>query len=387
MSMLSPFAILRQLRLGKESSTFERLGRSRHVADLRLIFSVTVILMIIGAIAALAFCFEYQVVSNWKELHDSHGAWPWVSQGFAAIVASGPFIGGICILGGGVLTWTYQTGSARLGVVDLFACEIATLCRVAAVVDMVQRYITLFEKGPQLGQPHVIDGESPSDTSRFTSQESYFPVFDSSVKDLQALEADVVKHVTAFYTYMKVMRDTLRKLTEIKPPEAGGRADDDWHRAICSVIYMQFLGLESARKAIKDLVEFEPTQAEDMITVALSELLAYGFLREQFRGDLRQRRLEARDESYRREIPALNRLVMTGQGPQWETAKDLSTEMMKRFDRVLVDTPTVRALNAAALAGGGSVPSTFGSNLARSKQGDRDVHGNREATGVSASAR
>ena len=116
------------------------------------------------------------------------------------------------------------------------------------------------------------------------------------MKDLQALEADVVKHVTAFYTYMKVMRDTLRKLADIKPPAAGGRPDDDWHRAICSVIYMQFLGLESARKAIKDLVEFEPTQAEDMITVLLSELLAYGFLREQFRGDLRQRRLEARDE-------------------------------------------------------------------------------------------
>ncbi len=268
MSMLSPFAILRQLRLGKESSTFERLGRSRHVADLRLIFSVTVILMIIGVIAALAFCYEYQVVSNWKELHEGDGVWPWVKQGFAAIVASGPFIGAIFILGGGVLAWTYQTGSARLGVVDLFACEIATLCRVGAVVDMVQRYITLFEKGPQVGQPQVVDGETPSDTSRFTSQESYFPVFDSSVKDLQALEADVVKHVTAFYTYMKVMRDTLRKLADIKPPAAGGRLTDDWHRAICSVIYMQFLGLESARKAIKDLVEFEPTQAEDMITVA-----------------------------------------------------------------------------------------------------------------------
>ena len=57
-SMLSPFAIVRQLRTNKESSTFERLGRSRHVADLRLIFSVTVILMIIGALAALAFSSE-----------------------------------------------------------------------------------------------------------------------------------------------------------------------------------------------------------------------------------------------------------------------------------------------------------------------------------------
>ena len=187
MSMLSPFAILRQLRLGKECPpTFERLGRSRHVADLRLIFSVTVILMIVGVIAALAFCYEYQGVTNWNELDQGNDVWPWVKQGFAAIVSSGPFIGAILILGGGVLARTYQTGSARLGVVDLFACEIATLCRVGAVVDMVQRYVTLFEKGLQVGQPHVVDGELPSDTSRFTSQESYFPVLDVSVKDLEA---------------------------------------------------------------------------------------------------------------------------------------------------------------------------------------------------------
>ena len=345
MSVLSPVAILRQLRSGKESSTFERLGRSRHVADLRLIFSVTVILMIVGVIAALAFCFEYQVVSNWKELHGSTSDWPWVRQAFAAIVASGPFVGAIFILGGGVLAWTYQAGSARLGVVDLFACEIATLCRVGAVVDMVQRYVDLFETGPR-AVPHAIDGDAPTDASRFNSQESYFPVFDTSVKDLQALEADVVKHVTAFYTYMKVMRDTLRKLADIRPAADGGRYDD-WHRAICSVVYMQFLALESARLAIRDLVEFEPTQAEDMITILLSELLAYGFLREQFHGDIRQRRLEARDESYRRDIPALHRRVLAGDGPQWDAAKDLSVEMMKRFDRVLIDTPTMRARKSA----------------------------------------
>jgi hypothetical protein len=339
MSVLSPFVILRQLRSGKESSTFERLGRSRHVADLRLIFSVTVILMIVGVIAALAFCFEYQVVSNWKELHESKSAWPLVRQGFAAIVSSGPFIGAICILGGGVLAWTYQTGNARLGVVDLFACEIATLCRVGAVVDMVQRYVELFETGPHAVRPHVVDGDAPTDGSRFSSQESYFPVFDASGKDLQALEADVVKHVTAFYTYMKVMRDTLRKLADIKPL-ADGDHHDDWHRAICSVVYMQFLGLESARKAIKDLVEFEPTQAEDMITILLSELPAYGFLREQFKGDLRQRRLESRDLAYREEVPALHRMAMSGTGTRWVAAQDLATEMMRRYAKIFsVDAP------------------------------------------------
>ena len=91
MSVLSPFAIVRQLRLGKDSSTFERLGRSRHVADLRLIFSVTVILMVVGVIAALAFCFEYEVVSNWKELHESDSVWPWVRHGLAAIASQRAF--------------------------------------------------------------------------------------------------------------------------------------------------------------------------------------------------------------------------------------------------------------------------------------------------------
>ena len=194
--------------------------------------------------------------------------------------------------------------------------------------------------------PHVIDGELPADTSRFTSQESYFPVFEASVKDLQVLEANVVKHVTAFYTYMKVMRDSLRRLAEIKAPESGSTCDDDWHRAICNVIYMQFLALESARKAIIDLVEFEPTQAEDMITILLSELLGLWFPARTVQGRSAERRLAARDVSYRREIPALHRFVMAGEGAQWDTAKDLSAEMMKRFARVLVDTPTQRAREA-----------------------------------------
>jgi hypothetical protein len=349
MSMLSPVVIIRQLRSAKEASTFERLGCSRHVADLRLIFSITVILMIIGAIAALAFSFEYHVVSSWQEVHNSHSIWPWVRQGFASIIDSGPFIGAICILGGGVLAWTYQTGSARLGVVDLFACEIATLCRVTAVTETVQRYVALFENGPENGRHQPIDGELPADTSRFSSQESYFPVFETSVKDLQVLEADVVKHVTAFYTYMKVMRDSLRRLADIKAPESGAPRDGDWHRAISNVIYMLFLGLESGRYAISDLVEFEPKQAEDMITILLSELVAYGFLREQFRGDVRQRRLEARDLWYRRDVPSLHQRVLKGRGADWDAAKDLSQEMMKRFDRVLVDTPTQRALKAELL--------------------------------------
>ena len=122
-SVLSPFAIIRQLRLGAEASTFNRLGHSRHVADLRLIFSVSIIIMIVSAICALAFCFEHQVMTSWPEVRARDSGWIWLRLGFAAIADSGAFIGAIGAIGCGVLAWTYQVGSARLGVVDLFGCE------------------------------------------------------------------------------------------------------------------------------------------------------------------------------------------------------------------------------------------------------------------------
>ncbi|MBV9826881.1 MAG: hypothetical protein JO001_14570 [Alphaproteobacteria bacterium] len=338
LASLSPFEILRQLRRARDASTFERLGQSRHVADLRLIFSVTAILMIVASIVTLAFCFEYEVVSKWQDIVGGDSIWIWVRMGFAALADSGVVVGAVGAAGCGVLVWTYQTGSARLGVVDLFACEIATLCRVAAVIDMVPRYIGMYRSGGTPLPGLAPDGEQPS-AEHFTSQESYFPVFDASVRDLQQLEADVVTNVTAFYTYMKVMRDGLRKLTELRRPHAGN-CDDDWHRALCNVIYMQFLALESGRKALCDLVEFEPTQAENICTVLLSELPAYGFLREQFSGDLRQRRLDAREAEYRRLVPELYRTVVTGSGPHWERARDLAEGTMQVYAEIIECEPS-----------------------------------------------
>lgn len=337
LSSLSPSKIVRQLRQGEESSTFERLGRSRHVADLRLIFAVTIIIMIAASVIALLFCFEHEVMNNWPRIRSARSGWIWPQLAFSAVGDSGAFIGAVGAVGCGVLAWTYQTGSARLGVVDLFACEIATLCRVAAVVDMVPRYTRLFRTGPQIAQAPNIDGEMPTDLRHFTSQESYFPVFDSSVKDLQQLEADVVENVTAFYTYMKVMRDSLRKLADIPP--AANNAGDGWHPAVCNVIYMQFLALESARKAITGLIEFEPTKAENIFTVLLSELVAYAFLREQFAGQLKERLLEAREEQYRQEIPALYRRVAVGTGPRWDRARHIATDVMQRYAEIFSAVP------------------------------------------------
>jgi peptidoglycan hydrolase-like protein with peptidoglycan-binding domain len=150
------------------------LGQSRHVADLRLIFSVTVILITVASAVALAFCFQFELMAKWKEMQATDSGWTWVRLAFTAIADSGAFIGAIGAVGCGVLAWTYQSGSARLGMVDLFACEIATLCRVAAVSDMVPRYIRLFQNGPEGALSNERDGDMPAD-GRFNSQEILFP--------------------------------------------------------------------------------------------------------------------------------------------------------------------------------------------------------------------
>ncbi len=333
MSILSPTAILQQLRQGEESSTFERLGRSRHVADLRLIFSVTVIIMIVASILALLFCFEQEVMSNWEDVRDRHSDWVWARLAVSAIADSGAFIGAIGALGCGVLAWTYQTGSARLGVVDLFACEIATLCRVAAVVEMVRRYVALFDAGPHVAQPHV----------RWRAADRHQPLHLAGelfpgvrlLGDGPAGAGSGRRHERHGILHLYEGDAGFAAQTGgYKAAAPGDAVGDDWHRAICSVVYMQFLGLESARKAIKELVEFEPTQAEDMLTILLSEIAAYGFLRDRFRGDLRERRLDARDADYRREIPELCRMAMADSGPKWEKAQDTAAELMKRYAHV-----------------------------------------------------
>ena len=338
---------LRQLHQGQESATFVRLGRSRHVADLRLIFWATIIIILVSAVLAVCFDFWHTIMANWAAVKGRTNNWLLVQYWVEAIGSSGAFIGAIGAAGCGVLAWTYQSGSARLGTVDLFACEIATLCRVAIVVDMVQRYVDQFHSGAAT-QPVPLEQDALPVGGSFTSQESYFPVFDASVKDLQLLEADVVKPITAFYTYMKVMRDKLRKLAELSHPKPGSDDVDAWNLAIKDIIYMQFLALESARHAMWDLVEYEPTQAEQLITILLSELVAYDFLRAQYKDALRQGRLKAREPEYRREVHKLRHDVTTGEGRQWTQAKGLLDELMQRYHQVFPDDALEPTLHPAA---------------------------------------
>src|SRR5271155_4572263 len=104
------------VQTGDPHATLDRLFDSRHVKDLRLIIRAAlavVLLLSAGCVAAL-----WRKDATWTSI--------------------GAFITPVLTVFGAVLAWAYQVGSARLGVVDLFACEISPLCRVAAVVGSVR---------------------------------------------------------------------------------------------------------------------------------------------------------------------------------------------------------------------------------------------------------
>src|SRR5882672_622195 len=188
--LLSPIAFF--LRTSDPTDTADRLFDSRHVNDLRLITAAAFCGMLgvfaIAAIDAVSFCMEdwptEQFANNYKAI-----AYIANNGGTHFISVFGPTVA----LFGVILSWAYQKGSNRLGVVDLFACEIDTLCRVITVIEMVNN---LTNKENDAAIPR-----------HFTSEENYFPILDGNSSDLQSLEANVVINITAFYTYMKTVRD------------------------------------------------------------------------------------------------------------------------------------------------------------------------------------
>ena len=323
---LEPFG--RILGTGDPAATIDRLFKSQHVADLRLVI----------AFAAIAVIFLFVLGVVLSIIWIPYGHWDLI-RGFWAFFA--PALG----VFGAVLAWAYQAGSQRLGVVDLFACEISTLCRVVTIVDGVGRSIETFERGlPK--RSGAANSESP--TRHFTSEENYFPVFENNTRDLQSLEAHVVINITAFYTYMKAVRDSTRNLLDVgatptlpEPESHRASTSTPWHEAARNVVYMMFLGLESARKAIGKLIEFEPDQAESEIVILISELEAYRFLCDQFvdRSDIRYQRLQLREAEYQEVMQRLRGVINAEAGGRakksWEPALRLVPELERRYEALM----------------------------------------------------
>ena len=156
----------------------------------------------------------------------------------------------------------------------------------------------------------------------------------------------MVNYITEFYTYMKALRDSLRRLAETNPPQAthpavaGLAVETPGHIAMLNVIYLMYLGYESARKAIRDLVEYQPAKAERLIVILLTELKCYAFLRTRFAPeDLRWRRLQLREAEYRNEVIHLYDEVMVKphakHAIEWRQAQETIPSLESRYKEAL----------------------------------------------------
>ena len=202
---------------------------------------------------------------------------------------------------------------------------------------------------PNEGPPNAA---SSPDLPRFTSEENYFPVFTTKSRDLEVLEADVVSHVAAFYTYMKVLRDYYRRAASLLP-ESTNFNSIEWRETWRNIIYMQFLAYEAAREAVKHLIEYEPTHVENTIVILLSELVAYDFLLTCFdANDVRYKRLALRGEGYRAIADTLERRMMENyENPLWAKSRELWDELVDKFGTLQIKTRKFSEIDIAVAAG------------------------------------
>jgi hypothetical protein len=297
------------------ASTLFRFFRSRHIVDLRLIVVTILVVFFLYIIA----------ISALRLLHDADVAIKFIGPAVATV--------------GLTISWAYKAASTRLGIIDLFGCEIATICRVGTIFDIGKYYLAAYEV--QRGATDDSANERGS-SEKYTSQEDYFPIFDKNSSDLELLEALIVYRITEFYTFMKATRDTQRRLATIPPPKASDLAQDaaaqprtPWHAATLDVVYMIFLGYEAGRKAIEHLVEFEPSAAENTIVIMITELTCYGLLLGKLKDDARYPRLRLRAETYRTLAPDLYRKISSNHGESdkyWRPARELLPQLRERYD-------------------------------------------------------
>jgi hypothetical protein len=298
---------------------FARLCTSQHVKDLRWI----AILVIVGFVLGL-LCVYYEQ----QYLH--------VGDAMSLFTIT---LGGVVAGAGATLNWAYQTGSNRLGMVDLFACEINVICRVCLIVDFARRSVDQAKNksADSAGASAAASGQ-PQPPPRFTTQEDYTPVYDQNLSELQPLEAQVVTHVTEFYTYRKTMLDMLRRIA-VQSDDPLGR-----EQSTVGMIYMQYLMYESGRLAIEDLIEFEPNRTESVIGILCSELIVYKFLVDEFSQDkyrigadgedFRLQRLNLRRSNYEKEVQAIFAKTLAAHSVKWRKAQATAVELKERFNQV-----------------------------------------------------
>jgi len=187
------------------ASTLFRFFRSKHVSDLKLAANLALILLLFH----IALVLLYSFISPSTNSIATPGAQPSSADKIAhTIDVLFKNVGPAITICGAIVAWAYLSASKRLGVVDLFACEIKTLCRVGTIFDVGKRYVAMYQSKLEIAENHAAIEGIPAAQSAAepmtdellsrssVSEEHYFPIFDNNSSDLESLEALVVGYIT-----------------------------------------------------------------------------------------------------------------------------------------------------------------------------------------------
>ena len=134
------------------AKTLFRFRRSQHVRDLKLIASLAIVILGIQFAVVIAFVLAEPMIRFLGEWYRQgwHEAAGFVTPLKVAtlfssllIALASYFAPAVPVLGG-VMAWAYLAAATRLGVVDLFACEIRTVAASAQLStsdSIMSRYI------------------------------------------------------------------------------------------------------------------------------------------------------------------------------------------------------------------------------------------------------
>jgi len=103
----------RWVRTDEEADTINRLFKSKHLKDLRLIVNVTLWTFLLMLPVGLLLAFEYQWVNHWDWVNNQPvPQWVYIHLLFAGGASLLAWLApGVAIVGA-VVAWAYQAGSA-----------------------------------------------------------------------------------------------------------------------------------------------------------------------------------------------------------------------------------------------------------------------------------
>jgi hypothetical protein len=191
-----------------------------------------------------------------------------------------------------VISWAYQAGNVRLGIVDLFVAEIFTMCKVASGTEFVSELSQWRKNG-------------------FTPRYEVLPhqdimiAFNTNAKDLELLDGDVVKYVTATYVYFKTVIDRLDRVHSrslVENSNVSKLPEKSESKELLEILLLAFGSFESARYALTILVDDGERRDERVLFALVNELRAFNELWNQFDDDILKARISDRVPAYKKRV-------------------------------------------------------------------------------------